>query len=60
MSIDEINDFLIENNIATQEEIDLVCNINGIKIETLNDISFVRTGYRSVEQMIEGEYENEN
>lgn len=45
--------YLIENGIATQDEITLVCNINGYTGETLNDILYARTGYRNFEQLRE-------
>ena len=51
MDKEYIWDFLIESYIATNEEISLVTKINGYTVETLNDILYVRTGYRSVEQM---------
>ena len=35
---------LLENEIATQEELELVTAINGEKLETLIDILYVRTG----------------
>jgi hypothetical protein len=41
--------------IATEEEIDLVTNINGYSEETLNDILYARTGYRDIEQYEEAE-----
>ena len=41
--------------IATDEEIDLVTNINGYSEETLNDILYARTGYRDIEQYEEAE-----
>lgn len=56
--VENIEDYLIENNIATEEEIDLVSYINGYTVETLNDILYVRTGYRSIDQ-IEDEEEVE-
>lgn len=43
--------YLIENNIATKEEITLVCNIVGHTQEALDDILYARTGYRSFEQI---------
>lgn len=46
-------DFLVENNIATEEEINLVTDINGWKEETMTDILFARTGLRSYEQCVE-------
>lgn len=45
--------YLIENNIATKEEITLVTKINGYTGETLNDILYARTGYRNFEQIQE-------
>ena len=51
-------DFIVENNIATEAELQLVTNINGWKVETLLDIIRVRTGYRSVEQALMSEPEN--
>ena len=52
----QTEDFLIENEIATTEEIDLVLKINGHTLEALNDILYVRTGYRDIEQLMEAEY----
>lgn len=54
---------LIDYSIATEEEIDLVTSINGMSIETLNDILYVRTGYRNWYQycdsnIIHNEYQN--
>jgi hypothetical protein len=51
-------EFMVDNNIATDEEIQLVTNINGWKVETLLDILRVRTGYRSIEQALSSEPEN--
>jgi hypothetical protein len=42
---------LIENNIATEEEISLVCSINGQNEESFLDIVYSRTGLRSWEQL---------
>ena len=44
MNFDEMYDKLIELDIATEEEIKLVCCINGNNIDTLNDILYARTG----------------
>ena len=48
--------YLVDNFIATEEEITLVCCINGHTQETLESILYARTGYRSFEQ-IQGEEE---
>ncbi len=45
--------YLIENYIATEEEINLVFNINGHTLESLESILYARTGYRSFEQIRE-------
>lgn len=47
----EIWDYIIDNGIATEEELKLVTCINGYNEETLNNVIYVRTGYRSIEQL---------
>lgn len=42
---------LIENNIATEDEISLVCSINGQNEESFLDILYSRCGLRSWEQL---------
>jgi hypothetical protein len=41
--------------IATEEEMRLVCNINGTNIKSLEAIIYVRTSYRSYDQWMEME-----
>ncbi len=41
--------------IASDDEIRLVTDINGLSVETLNDILYARTGYRDFDQMDEEE-----
>lgn len=53
MNFDELYDKLIILGIATENGMDLVCDINGDTIETLNDILYSRTGYRDIESYIE-------
>ena len=53
--LNEIFDFIIEWEIATEDEIQLVTKINGWNEESLNDIIYVKTGYRDMEQMKESE-----
>ena len=53
-------DQLVELNIATPEELNLARNlISGTWEEVMNSVLFVRTGYRSIQQMIEAEDEEE-
>ena len=49
--VNEVWDLLIEYGIATQEELELITCINGYNIDTLNDVIYVRTGYRDIEQL---------
>lgn len=53
--LNKIFDFIVEWNIATEEEIQLVTNINGWNEDSLNDIIYVRSGYRNMEQYKESE-----
>lgn len=39
-------DFLIEHEVATEQELQLVTSLMGYKYETLDDILYCRTGYR--------------
>lgn len=43
--IQAMYDYLIENGIATKEEISLVTAINGDNSKTYKDILFARTGW---------------
>lgn len=42
-------------SIATEEEMRLVCSINGTNVESLESIIYVRTTYRSYDQWMEME-----
>lgn len=46
-------DYIVSNGIATEKELILITGINGYNVETLNDVIFQRTGYRTVEQIKE-------
>ena len=52
--IGEIWDAIIMYGIATEEELQLVKCINGYNEEVLNDVIYVRTGYRNINQFLEG------
>jgi len=49
-TFDEVWDYIIEHHIATENELRLVCNINGSSVDNLNEVIDVRTGYVDVEQ----------
>jgi hypothetical protein len=50
-------DYLLENGIATQAELELVTCINGYSIDTLLAVLDARTGYKSFDQIDESEDE---
>ena len=53
--IAKIWDYLVENEIATEEELNLVTCINGYNETSLNDVLYARTAYRDIEQYQECE-----
>ena len=59
MTENELFDRIINDGIATESEVDLVTDIVGYSIETLNQIIYVRTGYRNIEQYEESEIDTE-
>ena len=44
--------YYIDSEMFTQNELDLITNINGWNVETFNDVLFARYGYRDLEQML--------
>ena len=53
-------DQLCEREIATPEELNLVRSlVSGTWEEILNSVLFVRTGYRSLQQMVDAEDEED-
>lgn len=55
MKIEEIWDKIIDYEIATEQELDLITSINGYNLNSLNDVIYVRTGYRDIGQFEESE-----
>jgi len=51
----EVWDYLESNGLFNTNELDLVTNINGYSVETLNDMIYARYGYRDLEQLIDEE-----
>lgn len=52
-TVNEMYDILLEQGIVTEDELALVTSINGHNEQAMKDMLFVRTGYRSFEQMAE-------
>lgn len=51
--------FITENDIATEKEVNLVTDISGYSESTFLAIVYARTGYRSYEQLLNDGY-NQN
>lgn len=51
MTKQQLWDLLVEHNIATDNELQLITDINGYSIDTLNSVLYARTGYRDWEQL---------
>ena len=51
MNLDEPWNELVERGITTDEELQLVTSGWGYTLETLETVLYVRTGYRSFEQL---------
>lgn len=48
---EELENYIIDNNIATEDELDLVSKILGDNIEMLERILYIRTGFRNINQV---------
>ena len=48
---EELYDYLMDYEVATEDEISLVCSINGTNLDSLESILYSRTGYRDLEQI---------
>ena len=55
MDWETMYDLLIEYGIATEEEVELVCAINGTNTKTMEDILYVREGIRNFADLLESE-----
>lgn len=54
-NLENIWNYLVENGIATEEELNLITCINGYNKTALNDVIYARTGYHDLEQLTESE-----
>lgn len=50
VNIEELYRYIIDNNIATEEELNLIIDIFGYNEEVLNNVLYAKTGYRDIEQ----------
>ena len=52
LTIHELWAELVDRDLFTDRELQLLTNINGFSIETLNDALYSRYGYRDYDQMM--------
>lgn len=52
MDLENYYDYLVDNNIASDEALKLVTCINGYNVETLNDVLYCLTGYREIKDYL--------
>jgi hypothetical protein len=45
--------YLLDNELFTKAELDLITNINGYNLETLNNAIYSRYGFHDIEQLQE-------
>lgn len=53
INLEETWDKIIELEIATESELQLVTSLNGYSIETLNSVVYARTAYRTLNDYLE-------
>jgi hypothetical protein len=51
--VDDLWVYLVDNELFTDAEIQLVINMIGYSTETLNDAIYARYGYRDLDQLVE-------
>lgn len=55
MNLNEYYNYLLDTNIAEEQTLQVVTDINGYSIDTLDDVLYVLTGYRNIAQYLEYE-----
>lgn len=55
MNLEQYYDYLLEYDIVSEETLDVVTSINGYNEKTLDDVLYVKSGYRDIEQYLEYE-----
>lgn len=50
--MNQLWDVMVEYGVATAEELGLALALCGTNIQTLNQVLYIRTGYRSLEQFL--------
>ena len=56
MDVSKLWDYILFYELATEDELKLITNINGYSEDTLNDVVYARAGYHTLEDFIKSEY----
>lgn len=57
-NVGQAYNFMLTNEIASEETLAVITSINGYNIDTLNDVLYCQSGYHNFEQLYECEEEN--
>lgn len=60
MSVEEAWDYLIEQGLASGETLQVVTNINGYSLDTLESVLYAVAGYHSFDQYLDEDEEDED
>ena len=55
MNLDQYYDYLINYELVSKETMDIVTRLNGYNEKTLDELLYVVSGYRDIEQYLEYE-----
>ena len=53
--LEKLWDLIVNYELATEQSLQLVTRLNGYTLETMEDVLYALTGYRSYEQFMENE-----
>ena len=58
-TVEEAWDYLIESGLASEETLQVVTNINGYSLDTLESVLYATAGYHSFDQYLDEDDEDE-
>lgn len=59
-TVEEAWDYLIESGLASEDTLQVVTNINGYSLDTLESVLYAVAGYHSFEQYLDEDDEDED
>ncbi len=55
--IEMLWEYLVEKENVGEDTLHIITDINGYKLQVLEDVLYVKTGYRTLDQLLESEIE---